>query len=280
MTESSTTDPSTTLAASSDAPDVRGIANPERMRLRVRFTKSGKIRFISHRDLARLMERAFRKLGLPVAYTEGFSPRPKFSFGLALSVGHESEAEYLDVELATKVDLDGLAARLTAALPEGLSVTGFAIMQPGANSLQQAIACCGWRIELLGAPLDEARAAVATVLAALELPLERERKGKTTVVNVRPAILELEVMGPTDHGVELAAVLATMEISLRPSELVRVLGEARRNADGLRADGAEANEVTEGRVRRTHQWTINDGQRIEPISSSPLSMPHTTACAR
>src|SRR5205814_9079184 len=70
------------------------------MRVRFRFAKLGKIRWTSHRDVARMWERAFRRVGLPLAYTQGFSPRPKVSFGLALPTGHESVAEYLDLELA------------------------------------------------------------------------------------------------------------------------------------------------------------------------------------
>jgi radical SAM-linked protein len=264
---------------SADSPDPgdadrRGIANPERMRLRARFTKSGKIRFISHRDLARLMERAFRKLKLPVAYSEGFSPRPKFSFGLALSVGYESDAEYLDVELATSVDIEELPARLTAALPDGLIVCGLMVLQPGTESLQQAIACCGWRLEVLGAPLDDVVAAATAVLAFPTLELERERKGKTTVVDVRPAILELEVMGPTADGVQLAAVLATVQVSLRPSELIGVLSQALPVADNRTGD-----DLSAGRVRRTHQWTMDDGQRLEPIGSPAPLTPHTMECA-
>ena len=61
--------------------------------VRVRFTKLGKVRFASHRDVARAFERAFRIEQLPMAFTLGFSPRPKVSFGLALGTGHESYAE-------------------------------------------------------------------------------------------------------------------------------------------------------------------------------------------
>ncbi len=74
--------------------------------VRLRFGKHGKVRFISHRDVARAFERAFRVEQLPLAFTQGFSPRPKVSFGLALSVGHESDAEYLDFELVEPVPLD------------------------------------------------------------------------------------------------------------------------------------------------------------------------------
>ena len=69
------------------------------MRIRVRFVKVGKVRWTSHRDLARVWERAIRRVALPVAYSQGFSPRPKMHFGLALSTGHESLAEYLDIDL-------------------------------------------------------------------------------------------------------------------------------------------------------------------------------------
>src|SRR4029453_1185871 len=94
-------------------------------RCRIRFAKRGKVRFTSHRDLARIWERALRRAEVPIAYTEGFSPRPKLSFGLALSTGHESEGEYLDVALRTAPGDDELAAlpgRLAPALPDGVEV--------------------------------------------------------------------------------------------------------------------------------------------------------------
>src|SRR5439155_11422896 len=94
--------------------------------VRLRFTKHGKVRFISHRDVARAFERAFRIEQLPLAFTLGFAPRPKVSFGLALSVGHESRAEYLDFELREPVATQALCDPLTDALPEGIAVTGAA----------------------------------------------------------------------------------------------------------------------------------------------------------
>ena len=172
-----------------------------RIIIRIRFSKTGKVRFVSHRDVARLFERALRRLRLPVAHSEGFSPRPKLSFGLALSVSHESEAEYLDVELTELVDLEGLAQALTAALPGGIVVTGVVALDQGMASLQQAITSCTWRIEVIGAPAAEVAAAVAATLASPELPLERVRKGKTAVADVRPAILDIRVVGPTVDGV-------------------------------------------------------------------------------
>ena len=83
------------------------------MKLRIRHTKLGKIRFTSHRDTARHWERAVRRAGLAIAHSSGFTPRPRMSFGLALPTGAESLAEFLDMELAaesgvTVDDLDRL----------------------------------------------------------------------------------------------------------------------------------------------------------------------------
>src|SRR3954466_1050052 len=92
------------------------------MKVRIRFSKLGKVRFTSHRDVARIWERALRRATVPVAYTEGFSPHPKLSFGLALSTGHESLGEYLDIELTEPLDTEDLKARLDPCLPIGIDV--------------------------------------------------------------------------------------------------------------------------------------------------------------
>ena len=96
--------------------------------LRVRSTKNGKIRFASHRDIAKVWERAFRRAKIPLIYSEGFSPRPKIAFGLALPTGAESECEYLDVKvdderISTSQILE-IPELITKLLPEGMKVTG------------------------------------------------------------------------------------------------------------------------------------------------------------
>jgi Uncharacterized protein conserved in bacteria (DUF2344) len=153
------------------------------MRVRLRFSKVGKVRFTSHRDVAGMWERALRKADLPVVYTEGFSPRPKLHFGLALSNGHESLAEYLDADLIGEIDLESLPERTTAVLPAGLTVTG------------------------------------AARAAATALVLRRTRKGEERDDDVRPAIEALTV-DATPDGPQLDALLATQPRGLRPTELL------------------------------------------------------------
>lgn len=228
------------------------------MRIRVRFTKTGKIRWTSHRDIARVWERIIRRLGLPIAYSQGFSPHPKVHFGLALSTGHESVAEYLDIDLDDEspdlpslADLAGLPKRLTEVLPVGMEATAIAVIEGNATSLQQAVTSCEWRIEIRGVSPDTVAAAIDRVLAAPELVITRQRKGKDVTDDVRPYLLDLSVVGPTDDGTEIDAHLATQPRGLRTSELLAVLGT-----------GGE-----EGRVRRLTQWMLLDGARCEPLGA-------------
>jgi len=227
------------------------------MKVRVRFTKLGKIRFTSHRDVARVWERVLRRADVAVAYSEGFSPRPKLSFGLALPTGGESLAEYLDVDLDDErqgPDLEALPEALGRLLPEGMDVPAVAVLEPRSPSLQQAVTACTWRLTTSTPPADLAVAA-ERVLAADRLIVTRERKGKPVTDDVRPAIRSLS----TNGGV-LDAELATQTRSLRPAELLEVLGAPDPAA----------------RACRLHQWIEADGRRVEPVELPGPSAPHVT----
>ena len=242
------------------------------MRVRIRFTKLGKVRFTSHRDVARIWERTLRRAALPIALTEGFSPRPKMHFGLALSTGHESLGEYLDVDLrepeGAQIDVATLPELLSPLLPVGMDVEAAAVIERSLPSLQEAVTACRWRIEVPGLDVAERQAAVEKVLAATTLPVSRERKGKTVVDDIRPAILEL-VVG-ADGALETE--LATQPRGVRPQELVNAI------ADVL-APGPDRRALDEGHVCRTHQWIVLDGARQEPLPLDATRAPHVHARA-
>jgi radical SAM-linked protein len=232
------------------------------MRQRVRFTKRGKVRFLSHRDLARIWERALRRAEIRVSYSEGFSPRPKVSFGLALSTGYESLGEYLDIDLAEDIEPEELVALVNPSLPAGIEAQVAIRIPAGTDSLQQAVTSSAWEIEVPGVASDRLHEVVAAALASDALPIVVERKGSETDLDARPAILALEARGSV-----LFAELATQPRSLRPAELLRALDPT----------------WTAGSVVRTHQWTSVDGARCEPIPLGDLgargatSTPHAEA---
>jgi radical SAM-linked protein len=244
--------------------------------IRVRFTKLGKVRFTSHRDVARLFERALRKAAIDVAYTEGFSPRPKLAFGLALSTGHESLAEYLDIAVKPDrhVDVSALPGRLSPALPPGIDVVAAAPVLPGDASLQEAVTSCTWRIELPEIDRSSAEQLVETALAADALVLTRIRKGKEVTDDLRPAVLSLAIDGHDGTGpTTLVTELATQPRGLRPSELLEVLdpgcglGEGRvlRVALWLAREGAKAEPLATSRDLREDPSVVRDDSRTDPL---------------
>jgi radical SAM-linked protein len=92
----------------------------ERWDYRLTFAKTGRARYISHLDMMRTMQRAFKRAGIPIWYTQGFNPHAYLMFPLALSLGTESEVEILDIALIEEWDFDKLVERLNSTMPEGL----------------------------------------------------------------------------------------------------------------------------------------------------------------
>lgn len=234
--------------------------------VRLRFAKRGKVRFISHRDVARAFERAFRIERLPLAFTVGFVPRPKVSFGLALSVGHESDAEYLDVELEDAVDLDRWPDTLSAALPEGITVTGAVGLADRAPALQEAVTAVQYRVGVAGADRGAVAVAVEQALSRPTLGTTRTRKGREVVEDVRPALLGMEVRPVHDRDDD-GRVVVDLEVSTqpkgtRPTEILAAVGE----------------HLTAERVLRTHQWIERAGARLEPLEADArLRVPEARA---
>ncbi len=193
------------------------------MRVRLRYTEHGPIRFLGHRDLARCWERAIRRDGLPIAYSEGFSPRPKLHFGLALSVGHESDAEFIDVDLRAPVALEGLAERLSELLPVGVEVVSAAEVDRGATALQAAVEVVVWHLRLAAdEDLDRVRRSIDDLLAREVVEVRIERKGETQTADLRPAVRGLRVEAAPD-GPIVVAELATRPRAFRPNELIAAL---------------------------------------------------------
>jgi len=170
---------------------------PVVQRVRLRYAKRGPMRFTSHRDFARAFERAILRAGVPIAYSQGFSPHPKVSYASAAPTGMASEAEYLEIGLRAPVDPAELRAALDAALPPGLDVldaveTGVT----GAGSLAERVDASAWRVELPGVAVDDLRHAVAAFLAAPDVVVERLTKQGRRAFDVRAAVVSLTVADP------------------------------------------------------------------------------------
>jgi radical SAM-linked protein len=212
---------------------------PVVQRLRVHYTKRGRLRFTSHRDFARAFERALHRSGVPVAFSAGFSPHPKVSYAGAAPTGAASEAEYLELGLAEQRDPEWVREALDAALPDGLDVVRVVAAEPGGPALADRIDASTWRIRLPGVAPADGEAALTALLALDELKVDRPTKDGSREVDARAAIV---AAWPADSTSEADPVpCATLEVvvrhstpAVRPDDVVTAL----RRAAGLSTPAA------------------------------------------
>lgn len=217
---------------------------PVVQKVRLRYAKRGRLRFISHRDFARALERALRRAGAPVAFSAGFTPHPKISYVGAAPTGAASEAEYVEIALAERVDPEAFGKAVDASLPPGLDVVECVAALTG--SLPDRIDGSAWDVRLPGVPPEEARAALEAFLAAEVVEVERRTKDGTRRIDARGAVrhAEVRVSGEDPACAILSLVVRHTTPAVRPDDVLSGLRavaeldlpappEATRTAQGL-----------------------------------------------
>ncbi|MGH3412080.1 MAG: TIGR03936 family radical SAM-associated protein [Marmoricola sp.] len=200
---------------------------PPVQRLRVRYTKRGRLRFTSHRDFGRAFERALVRAGIPMAYSSGFSPHPRISYAGAAPTGAASEAEYLEIGLAEQVDPAEVQRQLDGALPDGLDVVEVVTSSGGA--LADRLEASHWQIRLPGVDPESGQRAVREFLDTPEVRVERMTKKGVREFDVRAAVVSLEVGVGSDEDRSCAileVVLRHGTPAVRPDDVLAGLRSA------------------------------------------------------
>lgn len=162
---------------------------PAVQRIRLRYTKRGRLRFTSHRDFQRAFERALRRAEVPMAYSAGFTPHPKVSYANAAPTGTGSEAEYLEIALTETRDPETLRALLDESLPTGLDITD--AVEARTSGLADRLTASVWELRLDGVSPEDAEKAVEAFLAAETVEVQRKTKNGIRTFDARSAVAEL-----------------------------------------------------------------------------------------
>jgi radical SAM-linked protein len=198
---------------------------PSVQRLVVKYAKRGRMRFASHRDISRAVERGVRRAGLPVAHSAGFSPHPKISYSGGAPTGAASEAEFLEISLTAALDPETVRLRLDEALPDGLDVIE---VHDLAAAPAQRLEASEWKVVLPGVAPADAATAVAAFLAAEHAEVDRRTSNGVRRLDTRAGVVTLELAqrAATDEQPDCAIlrmVVRHLTPAVRPEDILVAL---------------------------------------------------------
>lgn len=203
-------------------------AQPVVQVIRLRYRKFDRMRFASHRDFQRGLERAVRRAGIPVAISGGFSPHPRISYANAAPTGAASEAEYFEIGLARAVDPRAVPQALNDALPEGFRIVE-AVVPRGVAKLADRLRASEWQLEFPGVPGERLSCAVGEVAAQAPVVVTRMTKAGRRDVDVTAAWVRGAVTQRfTTSGSQCAILLVVVRHvtpSVRPDDVLTALTE-------------------------------------------------------
>ncbi|MFE9764337.1 TIGR03936 family radical SAM-associated protein [Streptomyces sp. NPDC005808] len=174
-------------------------------RIRLRYTKRGRLRFTSHRDFQRAFERALRRAEVPMAYSAGFTPHPKVSYANAAPTGTGSEAEYLEIALTAVRDPDKLRDLLDESMPAGLDI--IEAVEARTSGLADRLTASIWELRLDGVDPADAERAVEAFKAADVVEVQRKAKNGIRTFDARAAVASLEASSAASLGASSATSL-------------------------------------------------------------------------
>lgn len=232
------------------------------MILRVKFNKKNYLKYIGHLDLLRLFQRTFNRAEIPVKYSEGFNPHPKFSIANPLSLGIESEEEYMDIDLVEKIDSVDFIERMNSILPKDIQILD-AIYPDDEKSISSKLSWALYEIRFdidKDLSIDEVKTILENWLNNGEILISRLRKkGKRKVMkeeDIRPLIKKIQVKEKMENEVTIESIMGIGDgINLRPFDFVNALA----NNDEL------AMEVDSATLVRKALYVENGEKLDKPI---------------
>ncbi|WP_256103327.1 TIGR03936 family radical SAM-associated protein [Streptomyces sp. ODS05-4] len=244
-------------------------------RIRLRYTKRGRLRFTSHRDFQRAFERALRRAEVPMAYSAGFTPHPKVSYANAAPTGTGSEAEYLEIALTAHRDPEALRLLLDESLPSGLDITD--AVEARTSGLAERLTASVWELRLTGVTHEQAAQAVTEFLAAETVEVRRTTKNGVRTFDARAAVAGLEAApAPSDRPDQgpcaiLRLVVRHATPAVRPDD---VLSGLRAVADLAPPVPAAVTRLAQG-LFDEESGTVTDP--LAPDREAVLAAPPTAA---
>ena len=192
------------------------------MKLRIKFSKKGPLRFIGHLDIMRYFQKAIRRSDIDIAYSTGFSPHQIMSFAAPLGVGVESEGEYFDIEANSITTAEDMMNRLNTQMADGMVITGMRILPDNAKNAMASVKAASYRLNWKDgyAPEYDIKEAVAKFYAADEVLYTKKTAKSTIERSLKAAVYELKAI---DERTLYMLVDASSAGNVKPGAVVECL---------------------------------------------------------
>lgn len=195
--------------------------SPAVQHMLIRYAKRGKMRFASHRDVARAFERGVRRADLPIAHSAGFTPHPKISYAGGAQTGVASEAEYLSLALTSRREAADVRDQLNAVLPDGIDV--IAVTEDAGGVPASRLIASEWHVILPGLTRQDVAPAISKFLSLDHAPVERMTNKGVRRMDARAAVITLDARDDSGQGAVLEMVLHHTVPSVRPDDVLTAL---------------------------------------------------------
>lgn len=165
------------------------------MKVRIKFSKEGPVRFIGHLDIMRYFQKAIRRAGIDIAYSTGFSPHQIMSFASPLSVGHESCGEYFDVELNSITDTEDIKMHLNRTMAEGIQILQVAVLDETEGNAMASVAAADYLISFrdsVSLP-DDWKEKLTAFYKKDKIPVIKKTKKGEREIDLKETIYQLEI---------------------------------------------------------------------------------------
>lgn len=203
------------------------------MLIRSMFSKQYDMIYISHLDLLRVFERALRRAKIQTEFSQGFNPRPKITFAQALTLGTESQSEYIDVIIADNISTDEFKDRLNKVLPQGIEILKSKEMDLKSEALMSIVSNARYAIEIKSKnSFEDIQNSIAVLLKEEEIFIEKlSKKKKLQKIDIRPLIFDAQIFKLKDDYFALNLLLGCGSAgNLKPEIFIKILEEKLENS--------------------------------------------------
>lgn len=219
--------------------------------LRLKFERTGPVRYIGHLDMLRYFQKAVMRAGIDIRYSEGFNPHQIMSFAYPLGVSMETKGDYLDIDVLSYTSCEEIVHSLNEVMSEGIRIVGANVLPENTKNAMASVAAADYLVHISSGSVSECD--IEQLLVRHEILVGREGKGGVVMTDIRPGIFELKLC---EDNILFMKLQSGSEKNIKPSAILEKLSEI------------TSKPVTTDRIIRLEIYEKDEQGGLKPLGNS------------